>query len=244
MKNFSYNEYQFLIEWLRSNYKFYNFFNVNESTDNFCIIRHDVEFSIDRALNLAKLEKDLNIQSTYFIQIRNNTYNALSIENVKKIRSIIDMGHYIGLHVHSGLVSEYSSIEEMISQDISILSNVLKYNVNVFSYHRPSMELLLKNINVNNCINAYDKLFFHAHSSNNIPLNLNVKYISDSNHMWKYGYPTTVNHPKLQINFHPFSWSQNGYENTPNFKTLLSEKYQELVNSINREIKTFPEELL
>jgi hypothetical protein len=244
MRSFSYKEYQYLINWLQSKYKFYSFFDIDESVNSYCIIRHDVEFSIDRALSLAFIEKSLNVQSTYFIQIRNNTYNALSNENIKKIQMIADMGHHIGLHVHTGLLNEYSSIEDLILQDITILSKMINRKVNVFSYHRPTIDLLLTPVNIDGYLNAYDDVFFHAYDTQNIPVNLNVKYISDSNHMWKYGYPTTVSHPKLQINFHPFSWSESGYENTVNFKTLIDEKHHELVISMNNEIKTFPIELL
>jgi hypothetical protein len=85
-------------------------------------------------------------------------------------------------------------------------------------------------------------LYFHAYT--NRVKNLRVKYVADSNHMWKYGYPTTVNHDKLQLNFHPYSWTEDGYENTQNFKKLIDERNIEMVESINSEIKTFPEELL
>ena len=61
--------------------------------------------------------------------------------------------------------------------------------------------------------------------------------------MWKYGYPTTVNNNKLQLNFHPFSWTKEGHENTKNFQTLIGEKNNELIKTLSDEIKTFPESL-
>lgn len=243
MKNFSYKEYEYIIDWIKKNYTINKFTDITEVSNNFCIIRHDVEFSIDRALQLALLENELGICTTYLFQIRNNTYNSLSIQNIKKIRQIHSLGHDIGLHVHCGLIDEYNSIEQLICTDINILSTVTDIDVKIFSLHRPTINLLMANITIDNLINAYGKLYFHAYD-NKPPKDLNIKYIADSNHIWKYGYPTTVNHSKLQINFHPFSWTKTGHENTPNFKLLVQEKTSELINSISNEIKTFPTELL
>ena len=132
----------------------------------------------------------------------------------------------------------------MICTDIDILSKITGIDTQIFSLHRPTIELLTTNIKIDGLINTYDKLYFHSYADAVPPKNLNVKYIADSNHIWKYGYPTTINHSKLQCNFHPFSWTEIGYENTPNFKTLIEEKTMELINSISTEIKTFPKELL
>ena len=243
MKNFCYEEYTYIINWIKENYPINKFTGITELSDTYCIIRHDVEFSVDRALQLAILENKLGISTTYLFQIRNNTYNSLSIENVKKIRKIYELGHDIGLHVHCGLVDDYNTIEELICTDVNILSKVLDIDIRVFSFHRPTIKQLMSDMSIDGLINAYGKLYFHAYDTKP-PKNLNIKYIAGSNHTWKYGYPTTVNHSKLQINFHPFSWTLKGYENTPNFKLLIEEKTLELINSISNEIKTFPIELL
>ena len=85
-------------------------------------------------------------------------------------------------------------------------------------------------------------LYFHSYKDR-APKSLRVKYISDSNHMWKFGHPLTTNNSKLQLLMHPFSWTQKGYENTRNFETLITEKNKEMISSISSEIKTFPTEL-
>lgn len=240
---FSYEEYVGIIHWIRANYDICKFNDITTESDNFCLIRHDVEFSVDRALQLAEVENALGVTSTYLFQLRNNVYNSLSVQNIYKIRKIKDLGHDIGLHVHCGMINEYSDIKDMIRTDIDILSKITGIDVQVFSFHRPTTNLLMSNIQIDGLINAYGNLYFHAYDSD-VPKKLNVKYIADSNHSWKYGYPMHVSHSKLQINFHPFSWTNNGYENVLNFKELLAEKITELTNSISSEIKTFPLELL
>jgi len=72
---------------------------------------------------------------------------------------------------------------------------------------------------------------------------LDIKYVSDSNHEWKYGHPLEIikkDYPKLQILFHPFSWSVKGGNNLQNYRTLLREIFLTTINSIDSEISNFP----
>ena len=86
---FSYNEYKNIINLIKSHLPIIDFSEVTEKTEKFCVLRHDIEFSIDRAYELAKVEKELGVTSTYTVQVRNNTYNALSEKNIDLIKRII-----------------------------------------------------------------------------------------------------------------------------------------------------------
>ena len=71
-----------------------------------------------------------------------------------------------------------------------------------------------------------------------------VKYMSDANHIWRYGYPDEANitgYDKVQILTHPFAWSKKGYDNRDNYAVLIREKYNEMIDSINNECKDFCE---
>ena len=73
---------------------------------------------------------------------------------------------------------------------------------------------------------------------------LKVKYMSDANHIWRYGYPDEANitgYDKVQILTHPFAWSKKGYDNRDNYAVLIQEKYNEMIDSINNECKDFCE---
>ena len=48
----------------------------------------------------------------------------------------------------------------------------------------------------------------------------------------------------MQLLTHPYSWSNNGYTNMPNFNRLIKERNNELVTDMNTETNTFPQELL
>jgi hypothetical protein len=241
---FSYNEYRNIINLVREHIPIVDFSEVNEETKKFCVLRHDIEFSIDRAYKLAKIEKELGITSTYTVQVRNNTYNALSEKNIDLIRKIKDLGHHIGLHQNPPLM-ELEKLGNYITTDINILEHFYGFEIDRFAFHRPKKEYLKSYITLDNKINCYDKKFFQYFDDR--PDELDILYLADSNHEWKYGYPldfdfTKIN--KLQLLTHPFSWSVDGGDNYSNFLSLIRERNNELVNSMNTETNTFPKELL
>lgn len=236
---FSYTEYKDIILLIQANLPILDYKEVSKATERFCVIRHDVEFSVDRAFNLALIEQDLGIQTSYMFQIRNNCYNTFSDINLKKINAIADMGHHIGLHAHMSGLRNINNINLYIQNDIKILSSLLGLKINRFSFHRPKKDHLEKNVNIPNVINTYNEKYFHL--TNNLK-NLNITYLADSQHKWNYGYPADLDFTKtnkLQLLTHPYSWSKKGLDNKENFRVLLSEKDKELRNSINNECKNF-----
>ena len=70
---FSYDEYKEIISLIQEHLPIVSFNDViDNNLEEYCVIRHDVEFSVDRSLQLAQLEHELGIQTTYLFQIRNN----------------------------------------------------------------------------------------------------------------------------------------------------------------------------
>lgn len=56
------------------------------------ILRHDVDRKPESALNMAKIENDLGITSTYYFRMKKNVFKR------KIIKEIANMGHEIGYH--------------------------------------------------------------------------------------------------------------------------------------------------
>jgi len=241
---FSYNEYKNIIRLVNSHLPILDFSDITETTDKFCVLRHDIEFSVDRAYELAKIEKGLGVVSTYTVQVRNNTYNALSEKNIDLIRKIKDLGHHIGLHQNPPFMSP-KELEKYVSNDINTLEKYYGFSIDRFAFHRPKREYLKSYFELPNKINCYDRKFFHFFDKK--PEELRVLYLADSNHEWKYGYPLEFDFKKvhkLQLLTHPFSWTENGGDNYRNFLSLTRERNNELVNSMDTETNTFPKELL
>jgi hypothetical protein len=117
--------------------------------------------------------------------------------------------------------------------------------INKFSLHRPLRKHIENVISIPGYINMNAPEFF-TFTSNFSIYDLPVLYLADSNHDWKYGNPLDIDFSKidrLQLNCHPFSWTQEGLDNWNNFQTLTKEKQIEALESINEEIKTYPIEL-
>ena len=248
---FSYSEYKDIVNMVKKHLPIVDFKDVYENNiPKFCVLRHDIEFSVDRALKMARIEIDeLDVKSTYTVQLRNNTYNALSQKNIEAIGEIEEMGHYIGLHQNPPSDIPDDHLVDYIMKDIETLEHYYGFEVDRYAFHRCGSNpgILEKYVEVPDKINCYAKEFFH-YFQGETPSELNVHYVADSNHKWKYGHPLYLNFDKvnkLQLLTHPYSWSVEGIEdNYDNYKLLIEERTSELITSMNTETRTFPKEIL
>lgn len=212
--------------------------------DRFIIMRHDVEYSVERAYELARVETSMDFASTYFFQWTNNSYNILSKKNMDMVKAIHERGHTIGLHFALNGMTDMEQIRRQIVKEMQILSEMFGFTIDVFSIHRPSKDVLRENIKLPGILNAYQDEFFTFAETVTEDTQIAVKYMSDANHIWRYGYPdkkNIVSHNKVQILTHPFAWTKTGYNNFDNYKSLVTEKIQEMLHSIDNECKDFTE---
>ena len=210
--------------------------------DSFIILRHDVEYSVERAYALSKVEESMDMRSTFFFPWTNNSYNILSRKNRDILTDMHERGQHIGLHFALNGMTDMELIRSRIKQEIDMLSDMLGFKITSFSIHRPSPDVLAENIKLPGIINAYQDEFFSFDPNAKPDSVLPIKYMSDANHIWRYGYPdeeTIKAHKKVQILTHPFAWTKKGYDNLENYKTLVNEKYVELIDSIDNECKDF-----
>ncbi|MBD5476928.1 MAG: hypothetical protein HDR17_13280 [Lachnospiraceae bacterium] len=215
-----------------------------QKKNEFIIIRHDVEFSPERAYRLSLVETEEGVCSNYFFQIANNTYNIFSKRNMKYITEMQGNGHEIGLHIQLNGLIEESCMAEVIQRELEVMGIMLGTKIRAFSIHRPTPDILKKNIKLDHVINAYQDDYF-TFAENEADLNtVKVKYISDARHQWNYGKPDEKmfnQYKKVQVLTHPYSWTENGYDNLHNFESMIEEKNNELMESIDQECKHFNE---
>lgn len=240
---FSYDDYKEIIRIIKST-GLQTDYEHALSRDKFIIMRHDVEYSVERAYELAKVEESMDFVSNYFFQWTNNSYNILSKRNMDMIKDMHERGHNIGLHFALNGLTDMEQVRKRIVQEINILSEMFGFKITQFSVHRPSKDVLRENIKFPRIINAYQDDFFTYGENVTEDTPVAVKYLSDANHIWRYGYPDRKNileNDKVQILTHPFAWTKRGYDNFDNYKTLILEKYVELVESVDAECKDFCE---
>lgn len=240
---FSFDDYREIIRIIKSTGRHCGYAEALRK-EQFIIMRHDVEYSVERAYQMSKVEESMDFVSTYFFQWTNNTYNILSRRNMDMIKEMHERGHHIGLHFALNGMTDMQQVRGRIRMEIDILSEMFGFEITEFSVHRPSKDILRENIKLDGILNAYQDDFFTFADKITEDTELKVKYMSDANHIWRYGYPDKKNitsYDKVQILVHPFSWCKKGYNNFENYRALLQEKYVELVESVDRECKDFGE---
>lgn len=157
LKSFTYPAYVELLEHLQSNYELITAKEYDPKCDEpTVVVRHDVDWSLESALHMARLENDLGIQSTYFVLLSCPTYNLFSEYGMDIIDEMLDLGHEIGLHydipiynrrteyAHVQLLEiEIASLERLIhGQKTSCISC---HNTSILDYD-PLRNVWLKNL--------------------------------------------------------------------------------------------------
>jgi hypothetical protein len=94
---FSLEHYRELLDAARDGgYRFASFDREPRPGDLF--LRHDVDLSLDAALQMAELEAHAEAPATYFLMTQSVFYNLASPEGVRAINRLRELGHRIGLH--------------------------------------------------------------------------------------------------------------------------------------------------
>lgn len=231
---FTYAGYLELLNLLQANgYNIANYHNWKEYM-KCAIMRHDVDNDMNQALAMAQTEYEYNIKSTYFVLLTSNFYNLYSDRNRKILNEIQDMGHMIGLHfdemAYPKDVGSVDKIVKDIERELSILSEISATDISVFSYHRPTKEILDANIKIQGTLNSYGDIFFKE-----------FKYLSDSRMNWREPILDIIRrttYDRMQILTHPFWYhkeEKSMKEVLENFILGASmERYDDLDNNFTK----------
>ena len=194
--------YSALIErFLQLGYEVRNSSHFNPSQRHL-LLRHDVDLDLGAALEMAQMESQLGLKSTFFILVTCPFYNALVDSNVKIIRQIIKLGHNIGVHVDLQGISNMEEMRTRIEAEALILSNISESTVESFTFHRPGMLKSMEKVSsfqVSGFSNFYEPRLC-GHSA----------YVSDSRGGWYHGHPleasAVIQGKGIQLLTHPIWW--------------------------------------
>lgn len=202
--DFTLENYKYLLKLGSENYQ-YTTFNDFKTKDNFIILRHDVDYSVHRALKMAKIESSLGIKATYFFLIHSEFYNLFERSVADKVEEIISLGHDIGLHFdsHYYKISSEELLTDKLIFEKGILENFFPVKINSFCFHiTNSFTLNCKNEEYAGMINAFSGSF-----------QTDIGYCSDSNGYWRFSRleDLLIDHRynKLQVNTHPAWWQDD-----------------------------------
>lgn len=200
--DFTHGEYRKLLREAKIKFDFIRYDEIQKH-NNEILWRHDVDFSVHEALNLAMIEKEEGVKATYFFMLHNEFYNIFEREISNLVLRIKELGHSIALHFdpHYYHIVEMDDLAEYLSFEKSILDKLFDIDVKVFSFHNTNeFTMSCKNWEYGGLINTYAEYFQSE-----------VKYCSDSNGYWRFERLKDVlmmdmNKP-LQILTHPEWWT-------------------------------------
>jgi len=150
----------------------------NDSQKREIVWRHDVEFSVHRALKMARIEHEKGIKAHYFFQIHCEFYNIFEKEIYGLAKQIQALGHYVGLHfdAHFWEISSKEHLEECLSKDRTILEDLLSAEMKSFSFHNTTPALLsMDDTLYAGLLNVYSKV-----------IRAKYRYCTDSTGIWRY----------------------------------------------------------
>lgn len=107
-------------------------------------LRHDIDLSLDAALQMAELEAEHGVLATYLLMTESVFYNLASSEGVAALARLRELGHAVGLHAGYPNVQ----LDERFDR--------------VVSWHNPEGEYMSKSIP--GAVNVYAEPYFSPHN--------------------------------------------------------------------------------
>jgi peptidoglycan/xylan/chitin deacetylase (PgdA/CDA1 family) len=169
--------------------------------DGDVVLRHDVDLSIDRAVEMARIEAEMGIESTYFVLLTSSLYNPFEADCRDAINEIASLGHDVALHFSTHLYwtdddsPTASAIERHVRQERAILETIVPI-ADAVSFHRPPSWVLDRSFD--GFESAYAPTFFSE-----------IGYVADSTQRWREEPPQMDELPEtMQLLTHPGLWAE------------------------------------
>lgn len=167
--------------------------------ERYIVLRHDIDFAPVHSLQMAELEHEAGVVSTYFVLVDGQFYNPLRKEVIEQLRRIHALGHEIGLHFAVSSAVE-SDIGGEVAFRLEILSALAGVRVRSFSQH-DVVNAGLASVSLPHghyaCVDATAVVRDH-----------DLLYVSESAMMWRrYTFDTALDADRnLCLVAHPHSW--------------------------------------
>ena len=192
------NYREFLEHFLESGYRLLSFAEARVTPAGpFAVLRHDIDFDCELALQIALVEKELSLRSTYFFLISSESYNVASARNREYINEIRDLGHEISVHFDPVVYDDFIEGFECERQFFERLFHV---EIEIVSIHRPTPFFLEYNELICGIEHTYQRKYVEG-----------MKYFADSTGVWRYGHPANstefAERKNLHILTHPIWWT-------------------------------------
>jgi hypothetical protein len=194
------------------------------STENYYILRHDVDFSPDAALDMAKREAEMGVRASYFLLFASPFYNLLSAPHRDFPRQLADLGHEVGLHYDVRAYAQLGqpSLLDSLFMEAELLGRLSGTEVKSIAMHNPSIYGEDPFRNVQQFTNAYADEFTKE-----------IAYLSDSCGAWRDSTVLALRESiptRFQLLIHPLFWSEAHADRWARLESLLNAKVRELTD--------------
>ena len=200
--DFTEDRYREMLAMAKRRYRFEPFGTEEEAPH--ILWRHDVDFSVHRALRLAEIEAEEGVRATYFLFLHSELYNLLEADVFTVAMRILELGHWLGLHFDPQFYARDDAggdVEPSIERERRLLEELTGTPVGALSFHNPGVGGLevpdadrLAGI-----VNAYGRGIRERYS-----------YVSDSNGYWRHRRLPEVleaaEEERLHVLTHPEWW--------------------------------------
>jgi hypothetical protein len=209
-EDFSYDYYRTLLKTLRATFELRTLSEYRPDRspgERVAFVRHDVDVCLERAVEMAELEHELGVRSTYMVLPDTPLYD---LEEERDLLHLIhEFGHEIALHCDlSGVEPDEPvgrdglspSERRRIDGARQRLKELGIRSVDSVSFHRPSERVLEGPRTIDGMVNAYNPELLSA-------------YVSDSSGRWREGDPlesivANASADRLQVLTHPIWWGE------------------------------------
>jgi hypothetical protein len=181
------------------------------------LLRHDVDLSLRLALEMAELEHDCGLASSYFILPHNDFYDAFSPEGRRALSRLIELGHEVGLHCDAAIYSEQPvEFHREVRCDIETLENITGRKVVSASQHIPADRRavdLSKLVEIDTYAPWVREKF---------------AYVSDSSMSWRSetAWDVLPSRKNVQLLTHPIWWMAPGASRQQKFRYLKKQEVE------------------
>ena len=214
-----------------SGFEFKFFHEKSDDNSKEIYLRHDIDFSLEDALKIAFIEKELDIKSTYFIMLSSNSYNPLNQKNKEVIKKILDLGHEISLHFDP---NSYDDFTEGFNIEKIIFENAFNSPIKVVSLHRPGVFLDSKyrNTSLGGYMHTYQDIFFNKMDYFSDSRGVNLRKILNSSKLSDLK-------KNIHLLIHPIWWTKQSSSPKERLMLWLDEYNSFLLSETKKNCKVF-----
>jgi len=159
-------------------------------------LRHDIDFDVELALDMARTESRLGARSTYFLMLTSDSYNVFSERNAGYVEEIKALGHKISIHFDP---VRYQDFEAGLRNERAAFEAFFQTEVDIISLHRPNEYFLAHDQEMGGMAHTYQSKYLK-----------DIKYVADSRGSFRFGPPQETDAfakgASLHLLIHPIWW--------------------------------------